>query len=300
MGMSCIKLSLVAACISLLLFTGVSPAFAENEPNFSYFEDPNAALPAKKRAQTEAELPCITCGREIPKSKNIEQLESVAKEGKKQASEQVKRKQKSSELMECITCGREAKRREPKPGTVTSENAWNDFPEIAAYSNSSAVSKAIKWAEKNSFKSSRGMCYRYVKEALCGAKRPACKNDSLVDGYLSGNPVFADRASSVPKSKRVGTNAVKTFEEQGFKNLMTDPKTKDLIKNPASAPKGAILIYTGGGNGGHIEIKTGSGTKGSYVSDFSAPDSILQSELSGNASRRYELVGVMVKPMEVP
>jgi hypothetical protein len=296
--MSCLKILLLITGTLLFLFAGKPVAFAQVEPDFSNFDDPNLEPPKRAKSQTEAEPPCITCGRQLPKSKNQEDLRAVSKDGKKQAAAKKKSRVKRKQQEDCITCGRDKISQESNFNQVSGESGWKQFPEIAAYSNSPQVTKMISWTENHHFRSSQGQCYRYVKEALCGAKRPRCQSGSLVDGYLSGNPVFADRASNVPHRKRVGASAIKTLEAQGFKNLLTDPATKDLIKNPASAPKGAILIYTGGNNGGHIEIKTGEGTKGSYISDFSAPDSVLQNELAGRASRRYQLVAVMVKPME--
>lgn len=283
--------------LTLFLYTGTTLSFANSaniEPDFSFFDDPNISSGKVSNSKTEAEPPCITCKRELPKSKNHSDLEEVSRNIKKQ----VKSMKKSSETAECITCGRTKPDIESQPsGKKSKSPIWSKHHEVARYSESPQVAKMISWVRNHKVPSSRGLCYRYVKEALCGAKKPRCKPGSMVQSYPAGNPVFADRDSKVPRSSRVGVNAIKTLEKEGFKNLMTDPDYKKLIKNPSSAPKGALLIYTGGGNGGHIEIKTDDGTKGSYISDFSAPDSILQNELAGRASRRYQLVGVMIKPM---
>ena len=155
----------------------------------------------------------------------------------------------------------------------------------------------ISYAERHSRSTSGGMCYRAVKEALCRAPRGAsCRGGSLVSKYLHGTPVFPELPSR--QKVRLGANATKTLKAEGFINLLDRSEFSQMIKNPASAPKGAIMIYQGGKNGGHIEIKTGHGTSGSYVSDYRAPDSVMKNELAGRASRNYKLVGVMIKPAE--
>ncbi len=299
--MSYTKIFVIMASTLLFLFVGKPVAFAQQdiEPDFSNFDDPDAKPVNKAKVAVEAEPPCGTCSGELPKTKNQEQLKTVIKETKKQATVKAvkektppKRKQES-----CVTCGRKKVADKTYLEKATGESGWNQFPEIMAYSNSSQVENMIAWATSHHFSSSQGYCYRYVKQALCGAERPKCKPGALVKEYLKGNPVFADLPSSVPQNKRIGSNAIKALEAEGFKNLLADPTTADLIKNPASAPKGAILIYAGGKNGGHIEIKTSERTKGSYISDFSEPNSILKNELAGRASHRYQLVGVMIKPM---
>lgn len=266
-------------------------ALAQVEPDFSNFEDPNESTPVKSKAKTEADRPCTTCGLEHPKPKNQADLEKVAKKGiaqNKSTASKHKNGKKRKQLP-CVTCDNEAAKDYP---TTAVDSSWSQFPKIAAYSNSPQVAKMLEFAKKNKLSSSHKRCYRWVKGALCGVNKntlmgystPRCAPGSLVSSYPSGSRVSTKNSS-----------AIATLKRYGFKNLLEDPETKSLIKNPASAPKGAIMIYKGGKNGGHIEIKTGVGGNPDYISDFSAPDSILRNDLAGRASRNYQLVGVMVK-----
>lgn len=279
--MSVFKLFVIICGTVLFLFGTATPVFAQDEePDFSFLDDPNTAKSTKSVSETEAGPPCTTCGTST-KTKNQQDLENVAKTGIKQNS-------KKKKQVDCITCGKD----DSKDYPITKDASWSQFPQIAAYSNSPQVAKMIEYAKKNKMSSSHGRCFRWVKGALCGvdkatlAKRvtPRCQPSSLVSSYPPGARVSTKNSS-----------AINTLKGYGFKNLMDDPVTKSLIKNPASAPKGAILIYKGGNNGGHIEIKTGSGNSPDYISDFSAPDSIFRNDLAGRASRHYELIGVMVK-----
>jgi hypothetical protein len=183
---------------------------------------------------------------------------------------------------------------EPKYTTANpDEETWKQFPDIYKYSSSNEVKKSITYAlhpPGGLSARSTGYCYASVKNALF-------KGGKLTKHRLIGDPVFPEIRSKA--RKRFGQNAIKNLLDQGFINLMEDPRTKALIKDPASAPKGAVLIYKGGHKGGHIEIKTDFGARGSYVSDFKNSHSVLGNELAGRTSAHYQLVAVMVKsPME--
>lgn len=183
---------------------------------------------------------------------------------------------------------------EPKYTTANpDEETWKQFPDIYKYSSSNEVKKSINYAlhpPGGLSARSTGYCYASVKNALF-------KGGKLTKHRLVGDPVFPEIRSKA--RKRFGQNAIKNLVDQGFINLMEDPRTKALIKDPASAPKGAVLIYKGGHKGGHIEIKTDFGARGSYVSDFKNSHSVLGNELAGRTSAHYQLVAVMVKsPME--
>lgn len=93
-------------------------------------------------------------------------------------------------------------------------------------------------------------CWRYVKNALLAAK--------AIDSYPS--TAYAKQAGSELQAR------------YGF--------TKTSIRNPFSAPIGAVLVY-GGRGAGHVEIRTGYG----FVSDFQ----------SLKPSPR-PLIGIFVKP----
>lgn len=125
---------------------------------------------------------------------------------------------------------------------------WSSFPEVVKYSDSSQVSESIHFAIVNKLREKAGKCWKYVKDAI-----------------LAGSLV-TERPSSI-----YGKAAAGDLEQQGFINMMDDPRYKDLIKSPKDAPKGAILVYKDKGSpkaAGHAEIKTDWGTNGGYVSDF--------------------------------
>ncbi len=278
------NLLLIIPLILFLSSAGPTIASAEDEtPDFSVFENPNiTSRPSRSQSKTEAEPPCITCGQEHPKTKNQKALEAITK--------------KTKSVDSCITCDRVLLSKNKTKKKATKENAWDQYPQIAGYSNSAAVNAMIKYAERHAFRHSRGICYRNVKDALCRAPRGSRCKGPLVSKYMNGTPVFPELPSR--QRTRIGKNAILNMKSEGFINLLDKPEFIEIIKNPASAPKGAIMVYQGGKNGGHIEIKTGYGTTGSYVSDFSAPDSIMRNKLAGRASAHYKLVGVMIKPAE--
>lgn len=277
-GFICILKPLLAACLAgLWTLTFPALCLAQDEaPDFSFFRDPNEGKPATEKTKTEAEPPCLSC-----------QTGTV----KKPAPIKVKK-----EEAECIACGR-VKLNPVKTKSSLGADVWSQYPQIYGYSENPEVKAMISYAERHSRSTSGGMCYRAVKEALCRAPRSRrCKGGRLVSKYMSGTPVFPEAPSRA--RVKMGVNATRNLKAEGFINLLEDPEFGEMIKNPASAPKGAILIYQGGRNGGHIEIKTGHGDSGSYVSDFRAPNSVMKNELAGRASKNYRLVAVMIKPAE--
>jgi hypothetical protein len=166
---------------------------------------------------------------------------------------------------------------------------WAGFPDVAGYSDSKEVATMIRMAKQRAGRASTGKCYKYVKDAIFNSQV------KLTSKRLVATRVFPNRRKW---RGDYGLGAVENFESEGFINLLTNPETKALLKNPAAAPKGAIMIYRGGNNGGHIEIKTDYGNRASYVSDYINSTSILGNELAGRTSAHYQLVGVMIKPMK--
>lgn len=146
--------------------------------------------------------------------------------------------------------------------------------EVKAYSESEGVQQMITHAMRNKAPSSKRLCYRYVKKSLLAGK--------LVSSYPPG-----------ARAK----DAVVDLKAQGMVNLLDDPQWKQKITGPKDAPKGAVLVYSHSlkRKAGHIEIKTGEGTSGGYVSDFYQSTPILGNANAGIASRRYQLIGVFVK-----
>lgn len=289
--MSLFKILLMTAGTSFLLLAAAPVAYAQTvEPDFSNFDEPAENTAKKSKTDTEAGPPCTTCGSELPKPKNQKDLEKVAKKALEQKKPAAKAEKPKRKQLDCVTCGEGIEPKNYPVGVV--DTSWSHYPKIAAYSNSPQVAKMVEMAKKNQLSSSHSRCYRWVKGALCGLDK------KYLLGKATGRCSPGSLVSSYPAGSRVSTknsSAIQTLKSHGFTNLLDNPETRSLITNPAAAPKGAIMIYKGGNNGGHIEIKTGVGGKSDYISDFNAENSILQNDLGGRSSRRYTLVGVMVK-----
>lgn len=162
----------------------------------------------------------------------------------------------------------------PGPSNFDTETTLRSEEDVQRYSQSEAVQKMISHAMKRKAPRSKRLCYRYVKKALLAGP--------LVSTYPPG-----------AKAK----DAMVDLKNQGMVNLLDDPQWKQKISGPKDAPKGAILVYSHSrkNRAGHIEIKTGDGHEGGYVSDFYQKTPILGNENAGMASRRYQLIGVFVK-----
>lgn len=259
-------------------------------PDFSKFhmDDTDEDAAPKDKSKTQAEPPCISCNANRPIPKDLQYSRKIIQkvESEKKAAQKSK--------IPCITCGGTALKNKT---SVVGENIWSQYPEISGYSEHPEVQAMIKWGLNNTYSHSRGRCLRKVKEAMCRAERGSkCRGGSLVSRYMNFTPVFPEISSR--SNPKIGKNAIRSLQDEGFVNLLDDPTFNSMIRNPASAPKGAIMIYKGGQNGGHIEIKTGHGAGGTYVSDFKAPDSVMKNDLAGRASKNYRLVAVMIKPAE--
>lgn len=170
----------------------------------------------------------------------------------------------------------EAVKRQNLPRTPHVTTKWDADPMVSKYSNSTAVKNMISYGMSHKAGSIKHRCYHYVK-------------DALTKGHP---PILSSRPPSVPAK-----NAMFELKQEGMINMMEDPRYKDLIKDPSDAPKGAVLVYSNQGLG-HIEIKTGDGSSGGYVSDFYNKDSILGNPLAGLASKHYQLTGVFIKDMQ--
>lgn len=199
------------------------------DPNLARSQDPK---------KTEADI-CLNCENEKPsiEKKNQEDIQKISKETP------------------------------PQNKVKIPDQVWSQFPNVAKYSTSSEVTKAIQYGMRNKEPRSKRLCYRYVKRALLGG--------DLVDDYLPG------------AKARYG---IADLKRRGFTNMMADPRYKNLIKSPADAPKGAILVYRNtrdAKHAGHIEIKTDWGNKGGYVSDFYRG--------INQTLHNRELIGVMIK-----
>ena len=89
-------------------------------------------------------------------------------------------------------------------------------------------------AEERANAHSKSRCWRYVKEAL------------LASGTVSSYP-------QTELARQAGDELVRTF---GWTRL--------AVRDPYSAPVGAVLVYKNGRRPGHVEIRTPTG----FVSDY--------------------------------
>lgn len=159
------------------------------------------------------------------------------------------------------------------------EDQWANDPMITKFSYSKEVQDSIDRGMKFKKSRSTGKCWQFTKLAM-RKKRTRAEAD-----FTPG-----DLIDSYPISTHPSKTGIRVLKEQGWVNLMEDPKYKALIKGPENAPKGAVLIYSNTRDPkhpGHAEIKTDFGEKGGYVSDFyRSVDEPLQSR---------KLIGVMIK-----
>ncbi len=81
-----------------------------------------------------------------------------------------------------------------------------------------------------------------------------------------------------------------TFLDQGFTNLLNQPNAANTYKTLYDFPPGTVLIY-GGGDAGHIEMRTKFG----FVSDYFSNTPRTGSNGSKSGRKRY-LIGAYVKP----
>ena len=123
-------------------------------------------------------------------------------------------------------------------------------PQSSKFRYDKRMVRAAEIAQARARGHSSSRCWRYVKTALVAAQ--------AINSY-----------PSTAYAKQAGTELQSRY---GF--------TKTGIRNPFSAPIGAVLVY-GGRGAGHVEIRTSYG----FVSDFQ----------SAKPSPR-PLIGIFVKP----
>jgi hypothetical protein len=153
---------------------------------------------------------------------------------------------------------------------------------FATYSNSRSVSKMVAassahiytvnqrgrrtlryvhWVRHGRHMTKQTLCWRAVKDALISS--------GLVDGDFGSNSGYAFQARQ-------------NLLDEGFRDLLADPRTRAVMRNPDMAPKGAVLVYQDSrgtsmvvhsrhGSShkmlpGHVEIKTASSGVGGYIS----------------------------------
>jgi LysM repeat protein len=126
--------------------------------------------------------------------------------------------------------------------------------------------RAAELAEARALPGSRGLCYRYVKQAL--------QQSGAVNTYLPGGSAI---------------QAGPHLERQGYTNILNRPGFN--IRSPYDAPPGAVLVYAGGQHG-HIELRTRNG----FASDYFSPRARTGGAGEGLDGRGRRLVGVYIKP----
>lgn len=133
--------------------------------------------------------------------------------------------------------------------------------EFSDFSNSDRVSKMVKTLRDNATK-----CLISKNRAVCRRKPPKDrKPESKPTGFCLKyvkNAVVAGGFTSEYPPGQAARDSGKQWKRYGFKNLLEDPKYKDMT--PYDAPKGAILVYSGG-NWGHVEVKA---SENEYISDY--------------------------------
>lgn len=100
----------------------------------------------------------------------------------------------------------------------------------------SKLLRAATLAQERANAHSKGLCWRYVKQAL----------------------VAAGAVSSYPQTSYASQAGDELVSKYGFKRLS--------VRNPYSAPLGAVLVYANG-RAGHVEIRTKNGFASDYHSN---------------------------------
>lgn len=154
-------------------------------------------------------------------------------------------------------------------------------------SNNSLSKKIERVAKKEKHLRSSGYCWRSVKSILVRA-------GLISEGELS-TPIARDADADLKR--------------QGFIDLMAPGQPLHFYPNPCLAPKGAVLVYSGGkiqidsetgkprcGKRpcGHVEVKASNPGESGVISDFMARESIVGGCFTSGHS--YKLKAIMIPP----
>lgn len=133
--------------------------------------------------------------------------------------------------------------------------------EFYGFSNSLEVQKMIEQMRLNADK-----CLTAKNTYICEREPPENrKRNSKPTGYCLRYVKMGVVAGTFTETYPAGVSAQlsgETWEELGFRNLLADPKYRDMT--PYSAPRGAILVYEGG-KYGHVEVKA---SESEFISDY--------------------------------
>jgi hypothetical protein len=142
------------------------------------------------------------------------------------------------------------------------------------FSQDPSVARMIAHARRYAYPSSEGSCLAAVREALHA-------------GGLTRDRITYPFGSRENWAVNFGSQ----LAARGFRNLLADPQSANLIRSPADAPVGAVLVYEGTtarNHHGHTEIRTADG----YVSDYFSRRSL--AEGPGGQPTGFRLIGVYV------
>lgn len=144
------------------------------------------------------------------------------------------------------------------------ENKTLDVPApdaFASYSNSKEVKDMIATLKRNTSK-----CLTSQNKYICKRSRPfTAKADSKPTGYCLKYVKLGVVGGGFTKNYPPGVAARESgtqWKKMGFKNLLEDGQYKTMTAY--DAPKGAILVYSGG-KYGHVEVKA---SDKEYISDY--------------------------------
>lgn len=146
-------------------------------------------------------------------------------------------------------------------GVEFSADKVKEKGEFDDFSNSKEVADMIKVLKDNADK-----CLLAKNKRICQRKRPYTRKDeSKPTGYCLSYVKRGVVGGGFTKNYPPGVAARESgtqWKKMGFSNLLDDPKYKDMT--PYTAPKGAILVYSGG-KWGHVEVKA---SENEFISDY--------------------------------
>lgn len=205
------------------------------------------------------------------------------------------------------TSERTTQPREPIQRTVYQPASTNLGGSLASrierYSTSAEVNALVRYADSRALSTSHGLCVTWVKMAMMQSNvtgRDILTRRQVID-RRSGRSVTVTstngrqrNSGSVPGNPRLensypsGVNSLglKSYLDRSgqYLNLLSDSSYRQRLQNnPELAPRGSILIWSGGD--GHAEIRTDQG----LVSDYRRN--------AGGLGRSFRLVGVYIKDM---
>lgn len=142
-----------------------------------------------------------------------------------------------------------------------SANQATEVSEFDAYSSSAGVANMIAALRNNADR-----CLLQRNKRFCRRQPPVNeKNSTQPTGYclsyVKRGVVAGGFSESYPEGIAARDSGTQ-WKELGFSNLLEDPKYNEMT--PYTAPKGAIIVYSGG-RWGHVEVKA---SDNEFISDY--------------------------------